>query len=103
VQSKQKCLLCIAFNKERAQRYEKRNKIGNLTEKNMKATEITITAQYAIDKMLDSYELYKKKFRSLDEHLAFCQAIKTLFGDETFNKVICPAAQIEAAKRYHND
>lgn len=69
----------------------------------MKATEITITAQHAVEKMLSSYELYKKDFRSLDEHLAFCQAIKTLFGDETFDKVICPAAQIEAAKRYPND
>lgn len=66
----------------------------------MKASEITITAQSAINKMLDSYGLYKNGFRTLDEHLSFCQAIKALFGDDTFDNVICPAAITEAAKRY---
>lgn len=45
----------------------------------MQPTDIKITAQDAINKMLDSFELQKKGFRTLDEHLAFCQAIKTLF------------------------
>lgn len=42
--SKQKCLLCIAFEKRRSQIYEKRTKIGNLTEKKMKTFEVTITS-----------------------------------------------------------
>ncbi len=66
----------------------------------MKATEITITAQVAINKMLDSFGLYKNGFRTLDEHHAFCQAIKVLFGEEVFLTVIAPEAQKEAEKRY---
>ncbi len=68
----------------------------------MKATEITITAQHAVNKMLGSFELYKKGFRTLDEHLAFCQAIKTLFGDDTFENVITLATTKEAMRRYPN-
>lgn len=53
--------------------------------------------------MLASYGLYKKGFRTLDEHLNFCGAIKTLFGDEAFDKVISVEAQKEAMRRYPND
>ena len=69
----------------------------------MQPTDIKITAQDAINKMLDSFELQKKGFRTLDEHLAFCQAIKTLFGDEIFENTISPAAITEAMKRYPNE
>lgn len=64
--------------------------------------EITITTQDAIDQILDSYELRKQGFKSRQEHLGFCQAIKTLFGADTFENVIVPAVKAEAAKIYPN-
>lgn len=69
----------------------------------MEAKNLTVTAQDAINKMLDSFGLHKKGFRTIEEHLAFCQAIKTLFGDEIFENTISPAAIAEAMKRYPND
>lgn len=66
-------------------------------------TEITITAQLAIEKLLDSYDLFKQGFKTLDEHLAFCQAIRTLFGEDIYHNVISQEAHKEAMKKYPQD
>lgn len=66
----------------------------------MNTTEVTISAQHAIEKMLDSYQLYKEGFRTRDEHLQFCSAIRFLFGEEVFENIISPEVQKEALNRF---
>ena len=61
----------------------------------MNTTEVTISAQLAIEKMVDSYQLYNDGYKTRDEHLQFCTAIRFLFGEEVFENIISPEVQKE--------
>ena len=45
---------------------------------------VTITSHDVAERIVTSFELYKKGFKSKDEHLAFCSSIRFLFGNDFY-------------------
>ena len=47
---------------------------------------IRISSADIAHKMMASYKLHKDGFQSIDEHLNYCRAIRTFFGEDMHNE-----------------
>ena len=47
---------------------------------------ITITSYDIAERIITSFELYKKGFKNKQDHLNFCSNIRMLFGDDFYNE-----------------
>lgn len=68
----------------------------------MKAKDITINGATAVEMIASSFDLYKKDFKTREEHLMVCQTIRGLFGAEVYDNVLMPEILKEIAKNYPN-
>lgn len=66
----------------------------------MKAKDIIITGEQGVKLLMDSFDLYKQGFRSHDEHMEVCRVLRSLFGEEAYDKVISQEAIKQATVKY---
>ena len=48
--------------------------------------QVTFTSYDIAERILTSYELYKKGFKSQSDHLNFCSYLRMLFGEDFYNE-----------------
>ena len=66
----------------------------------MDLTKITVTGTQAVELLIGSFGLYKKGFRTHEEHLETCRVLRELFGEEVYGNVISQEAIKQAMKIY---
>lgn len=66
----------------------------------MDLTKITATGTQAVELLIGSFGLYKKGFRTHEEHLETCRVLRELYGEDIYDNVISQEAIKQVMKIY---